>query len=1612
MATTPAPKGRPSSIEEAEEFIQKLRWGRGHLSPEEKAELEKADKSIQNGYRELQARVQEIDGMLPKIVVNEILNSPYSFIFELLQNADDAEYGPEDDAADTPELKFLIQSDNIIVDCNQKAFTFANVQAICSTFKSSKGGDDRTTGEKGIGFKSVFGIAAFVHIQSGFWSFGFEHQKGGDGAGMVTPSWIAPEQLPKDVGTRITLKYHPDTNDDLRKALAREFENIPDSILFATRKIARRREYSADEDQANTYESEIMLGFEVDSQGCPIIPKLGQYTFAFLPIERLACMPFLVQGDFILLGNRQQVKQSNPWNEGLLRGVAQGFCEAMKKFISLDGNTPLSYRWLSFLRVYDSAWYTSFMKLIANLWQDKNCRPVLGPLRLLPLGDGTWDTLESAKSVYTPFAVKEGDVKIGMPTELDIKFLHPEAYGKDVDVERRKAFEPFDISMCDRKLLVQKILGRHDRGEGGIRQKLADIEVPCTGDVSKPLKETILPTDIILNEAKELTLQAKDWTLQDKLPILKLPGSCLEATDTSWHFLQNFGVVCDVNLRFYICALQAVNSLDSDAEHVHNTYQEICKSISYIASESDVQFLKESFNSKPSILVPGVSEWRDVSDCVWDGPPGMQFKTVLKHRYGASPEMQKLFVGLLGMGNASCKEIIDELIMIDDDTVPADMQQKLSGECYACLAELIEQKADQSSNIEYIRGSFEKYHIIYIPNHSRWYLADECVWGTDSIGSRAPLANAYPDLERFFVDTICVPRLTLELMIDELIQAATCEDKNAKTIKELMKSIGEDLAKNPSAEISTDQLKTLDKSAFLPIRNGAVFKKPTEEFFIDDHERYSAIFRTKVDILDFSCKELPSLHGLFVRLKIHQKYLSKHVKVSAEVKEPSLNEKLSVRMKRRAYALSCCAIYYHSPQYANENPQTHELLLTAQVFLCQSINAKVSLSWHKDLIEADSGRATAKIINDNNGLQIYLPLNEDAICLCFSTELPGKLMDILEVSDSKAKSVISRILNDETRSPRGILLDEDIPSYKWPTDPDLGEDDFVRRSAWVNAVNEDPEGLNVDISPVPPVSTNIHQEVPNVDISPVPPVFANIDQEVLETERYKIALKNIVQQARDPCLAGLFQELDQIDSLDNRWTTENKAWIGAAGELYVFERLCGLGITPAFTTAIWRSRIRHHISSLDEYKGLEAFQGREEADIMCLDTSGKVAKFITQNTSHPAPGWLSNASGRQIEYLIEVKATSRRCETPFFVSGHQYDLMRKNACSNTAPSGAATVYLLARVYNLFSNHIGLEVYIDPWHLKDNVLDFRADVYTVTRNALALGVSTASAYLDTSPFFMFSTSELLNGATKISTAEAVTSEISQSLSRCPSDYYILVSQPGVTTDDYRSRRTSSSLSQYVAGKTGGDSSVSNNIRSSLSIPEVIGTVDVSALAKEVAQACEIAQVDIDATAGSIPAVLPSGRSVVTVQLAAPLGLTREHDLSQNDGLFASLLDLIPSSASYTVVYTTSTDSMDKNEHRQGTASDITQQSSLHLDLKRGTKRQPTRRSSSDKDDNTLVDGPLFHRYQFFTPGIFMGFLVGFILLLILYVGISALASLQVTYAAFDKEQGQLAPKKVQ
>ncbi|KAL9113738.1 MAG: hypothetical protein Q9227_002183 [Pyrenula ochraceoflavens] len=117
--------------------------------------------------------------------------------------------------------------------------------------------------------------------------------------------------------------------------------------------------------------------------------------------------------------------------------------------------------------------------------------------------------------------------------------------------------------------------------------------------------------------------------------------------------------------------------------------------------------------------------------------------------------------------------------------------------------------------------------------------------------------------------------------------------------------------------------------------------------------------------------------------------------------------------------------------------------------------------------------------------------------------------------------------------------------------------------------------------------------------------------------------------------------------------------------------------------------------------------------------------------------------------------------------------------------------------------------------------------------------------------------------------------------------------------------------------------------------------------------------------------------------------------------------------FTVLYTTTPPSQDPNTQsiqNEHFAADMNSefQDSLHIDLRRDIESHQARKV----DNQTMVEGPLFAKYQFFGPGLYMGFLTAILLLSILFVAIRGVASLQVSYAAFDKDMGPAAQKKAQ
>lgn len=273
------------------------------------------------------------------------------------------------------------------------------------------------------------------------------------------------------------------------------------------------------------------------------------------------------------------------------------------------------------------------------------------------------------------------------------------------------------------------------------------------------------------------------------------------------------------------------------------------------------------------------------------------------------------------------------------------------------------------------------------------------------------------------------------------------------------------------------------------------------------------------------------------------------------------------------------------------------------------------------------------------------------------------------------------------------------------------------------------------------------------------------------------------------------------------------------------------------------------------------------------------------------------------------------------------------------------------------------------------------------SALALALETASAYLDTSPFFIFSTSEyvahlaisepelqltsnprLLSSSANVQTASSITESISRSLSQCRSDFYILVSQPGVTSSDYTSPKHTPTLARLLSSQ-----SPQTYIRSSQAIPEVIGDIYTPQWAHLLSTTCHAKPIAIDASTGRIPTTFTHSQ-VISLSFNAPSTdpKARQDELHQNDAILASLLDMLPST-NFTVLYTTSTSAPITDRTKLDSElyeSDILEAENFHIDLRRDLSGGQRLSRRQEKETNvTLPEGGLVHKYVFVGPGMF-------------------------------------------
>jgi hypothetical protein len=105
-------------------------------------------------------------------ISNEINTQPATFIFELIQNADD--YPNEEKYV---KMSFDIKSPYLLIKHNGSPFDVNNAVAICDINEGDKRNEVEKIGFKGIGFKSIFKDCNLAYLKSGEYSFRFDEIK-------------------------------------------------------------------------------------------------------------------------------------------------------------------------------------------------------------------------------------------------------------------------------------------------------------------------------------------------------------------------------------------------------------------------------------------------------------------------------------------------------------------------------------------------------------------------------------------------------------------------------------------------------------------------------------------------------------------------------------------------------------------------------------------------------------------------------------------------------------------------------------------------------------------------------------------------------------------------------------------------------------------------------------------------------------------------------------------------------------------------------------------------------------------------------------------------------------------------------------------------------------------------------------------------------------------------------------------------------------------------------------------------------------------------------------------------------------------------------------------
>lgn len=328
----------------------------------------------------------ELFNNFQKTIFNEVTGAQHTYIYELLQNANDYPHNKEH-----VSVKFILTENYLFFMHSGACFNLRNVVGISSINQGEKKRNTETIGYKGIGFKTVFVNNEYVYLHSGDWSLRFDKEYSeekffGECPWALMPIPTSQEELDNEVRNEISnnnmrVQFALKHKFDARKNIEQLDKVFCDNqiLLFipnvykvevitdgCTRHIVEKdaskwvvKDYKFPvpkdlrewvEDNINSGDKipekfkdidNVRISFAVGREGNALVPVENARVYNYLPTELRLGFSFLFNADFVPNGSRSGLHDVN-WNDQIMEQCGRLYADWWVSFLQEENKYDMN----------------------------------------------------------------------------------------------------------------------------------------------------------------------------------------------------------------------------------------------------------------------------------------------------------------------------------------------------------------------------------------------------------------------------------------------------------------------------------------------------------------------------------------------------------------------------------------------------------------------------------------------------------------------------------------------------------------------------------------------------------------------------------------------------------------------------------------------------------------------------------------------------------------------------------------------------------------------------------------------------------------------------------------------------------------------------------------------------------------------------------------------------------------------------------------------------------------------------------------------------------------------------------------------------------------------